>query len=444
MSADRVLLVSSDGHVGAPVATYRDYLEPSYRGQYDEWLAQHRVVQEAMRAGFADRPRPGRRSPFISDEPGVGIDIHEVLDPPTRLAAVEGEGAVAEVLFPGPDFGRELGFPFSPLSSDLSRSLSFGIFSADPQQMELAMAGERAYNRWLAEFCSASPGRLIGLLQVPRYDMELAVGEVEWGRAAGLGGVQLPADDPNAPPYWDEYWEPLWVACEHLGLPIHFHAGSYHGQDFGIRGGNDDLRMQVLLVEATFWYSRQLKFLIYAGVMERHPRLNFVFTEGMADWVPYTLARMELVHRDVSFRGVAPIDLPRPPSEYWYRQCHIGASLLSRDEVLLRHQIGTGNMMFGLDYPHPEGSWLRTEQWLAQVFGATGIAEDELRKILGLNAVRLYGLDLKLLQPLADRFGPTAASVADARPKPAEAWGDAFAYSPSPYRRAAWPGPATA
>jgi predicted TIM-barrel fold metal-dependent hydrolase len=268
--------------------------------------------------------------------------------------------------------------------------------------------------------------------------MDAAVQEARWGRERGLRGVLLPADDPHMPPYWDQYWEPLWSVCEDLALPVHFHAGSYHSQDFGIPAGNDDIRSQVLMVEATFWNTRHLKFLIYGGVMERHPNLSFVFTETMGDWVPHTLARMELVHRDKSFRSVAPIELPHSPSEYWYRQCYVGASLMSRDEVLLRDQIGIDNMMFGLDYPHPEGTWLRTTEWLEQVFGSTGITTAELRKILGGNAVRVYDLDINQLAPIAERVGPLPDDILNATPRALEEWGSTFAYSPSPYRKATW------
>ena len=37
----RVLVVSSDGHVGSPVAGYRDYVETRYRGDFDDWLARY-------------------------------------------------------------------------------------------------------------------------------------------------------------------------------------------------------------------------------------------------------------------------------------------------------------------------------------------------------------------------------------------------------------------
>jgi predicted TIM-barrel fold metal-dependent hydrolase len=192
---------------------------------------------------------------------------------------------------------------------------------------------------------------------------------------------------------------------------------------------------QLITTEASFWMAqRPLKILIYAGVLERHPRLKVVFTEIMSDWVPSTLAQMEWVYNDGTARNT--VDLPRPPSEYWYRQCYLGSSMLTRDEVTLRDQIGVNNMMYGVDYPHPEGSWLRTKEWFQQIFGRTGIGETDLRKILGENAIEVYDLDVKQLRPIAERVGPEYDDIVNANPRARSEWGDMFAYMPLPYRPA--------
>jgi predicted TIM-barrel fold metal-dependent hydrolase len=60
--------------------------------------------------------------------------------------------------------------------------------------------------------------------------------------------------------------------------------------------------------------------------------------------------------------------------------------------------------MWGTDYPHPEGSWPHTREKMESYL--TGIPEADLEKILGLNAVRCYGLDLAALLPIAQRIGP--------------------------------------
>jgi hypothetical protein len=85
--------------------------------------------------------------------------------------------------------------------------------------------------------------------------------------------------------------------------------------------------------------------------------------------------------------------------------------MLSRGEAALRHQIGIANLMFGSDYPHPEGTWPITLTAERYVLG--GIPHKELRPILGENAARCFGFDLRQLQTVADRVGPTVADLAE-------------------------------
>ena len=65
-------------------------------------------------------------------------------------------------------------------------------------------------------------------------------------------------------------------------------------------------------------------------------------------------------------------------------------------------------MMWGSDYPHPEGSWPVTRQQQFDSFN--GMPEDEITAMLGGNAIEFYGLDAEKLAPLAARIGPTKES----------------------------------
>jgi len=93
------------------------------------------------------------------------------------------------------------------------------------------------------------------------------------------------------------------------------------------------------------------------------------------------------------------------PSEYFDRNCGIGASNTRRRELARRYAIGVGNLMWGNDFPHPEGTWPHTREWLRDAFH--DIPRDETAAILGLNAAEMYGFDVHALQPLADQVGPT-------------------------------------
>ena len=77
----------------------------------------------------------------------------------------------------------------------------------------------------------------------------------------------------------------------------------------------------------------------------------------------------------------------------------------------MRYDIGVENMMFGSDYPHVEGTWPRTYDWVAATLG--GIPEDEQRLILGANAARLYDFDLDELEAIAQRVGIPVPDLAE-------------------------------
>jgi hypothetical protein len=96
------------------------------------------------------------------------------------------------------------------------------------------------------------------------------------------------------------------------------------------------------------------------------------------------------------------------PSEYFRRNVFLGASCMPRREVEMRQQIGVGNIMWGSDYPHPEGTWPSTRQHLVDAF--RGVPTEELAEMLGGNAARIYGFDTHKLAPLVARIGPEKRS----------------------------------
>ena len=102
------------------------------------------------------------------------------------------------------------------------------------------------------------------------------------------------------------------------------------------------------------------------------------------------------------------------PSEYFDRNIKIGSSNTRRRELARRYEIGVGNIMWGNDFPHPEGTWPYTKRILGEAFH--DIPVDETEQILGLNAAEFYGFDVDALQPIADEIGPTAEDLGQTDP----------------------------
>jgi hypothetical protein len=89
--------------------------------------------------------------------------------------------------------------------------------------------------------------------------------------------------------------------------------------------------------------------------------------------------------------------------------CLAGMSFVHRAEIEMRHEIGVETFLFGRDYPHPEGTWPNTRDFLREAFA--GVPESEVRSMLGLNAVRFLGLKGETLKAVAERIGPTIEDI---------------------------------
>ena len=86
-----------------------------------------------------------------------------------------------------------------------------------------------------------------------------------------------------------------------------------------------------------------------------------------------------------------------------------------------RYEIGVQNLCWGNDFPHPEGTWPHTREFLAAVFRDI---RDETAAMLGTNAADVYGFDVGALRPLVDRIGPTPDELGQDE-DPTAKWADA-------------------
>jgi predicted TIM-barrel fold metal-dependent hydrolase len=102
------------------------------------------------------------------------------------------------------------------------------------------------------------------------------------------------------------------------------------------------------------------------------------------------------------------------PVDYFKRNVKVGASCMPRREAELRHDIGVPQIMWGTDYPHPEGSWPFTKDQMHTTFD--GLPEAEIEAMLGGNAAEFYGVDVEKLAPIVARVGPERATFKQANP----------------------------
>ena len=386
-ASDRILLISADCHAGPLPDTIRSYVSPKHRAAFEAW--------HSDQAGMLARRAEHTGEAIYGDEAMADFQVEDAVnhggidgawDSKRRLAELEQDGIVAEVIFPGGSFQT-----VSPFGSGL-------MTYQYAQDQELWWEGCHSYNRWLADFCNETPGRRAGVGLITIDDIPRAVEEVRWLREHGVfGGIVLPVETNGNPFYNHPRYEPLWSVCEELEMPVHTHSG------WTPNYGRHDGSLGIFLFEITWFAHRPFHFLIWSGVFERHPRLKFVMTEQGSSWVVGALAQLDSQYELPMFRHLRR-KLPRKPSEYYHQNAYIGAAFMDDTSATQRYEIGVDKLMWGSDYPHIEGTWPHTAEKLSRAFA--DVPRAEVAKMLGETAAKVYGFDVPKLSSLVAQIGP--------------------------------------
>ena len=245
----------------------------------------------------------------------------------------------------------------------------------------------RIYNEWLADFCEGYEDRFAGLASIPSHSVGDAVREIERvAKRDKLKGIEV-ANSHEMAPLFDPSWEPLWALAEESRLPVHYHTiGPRIDYDFEALAPLQ--RRQAFAVHITGFQlamSKILMELLYGGVLESHPQMKVVIGESGIGWIPYILDHMDLEWED-QFKDLT---LTMRPSEYWRRQCY---ATYQSDPIGLRllDILGEENIMWGSDFPHPDGVWPDSREFIDREFEQ--ISDEVRQKIVCDNAANLYRL----------------------------------------------------
>lgn len=374
------LLITADTHAGGSHAQYREYLEEKYQAAFDEW-------------------RGGYKNP---SQEHYGSKKMRNWDFDIRSNDQNSQGVVGEVVFPNtvPPFYRKSIVTAQP---------------PKPEDFEYALAGIRAHNRWLADFCAEDPVRRAGIGLILPNDLDEAIKDIEFIAKAGLrGGVLLPLVPPDCTwlkPLYDPAWDRVFAAIADHDLVMNQHSGQGSPNY-----GSGPVPEAIWITEVAYYAQAGFRHLLMSGAFEKFPNLKYILTESGCSWAPALLAQMDRIHMgfkhgaigEMNYEGMEWV-LKDKPSEYAARNIWYGASFPSLADLAGIEQIGEDRVLWGNDYPHYEGTFPYNLESLRLTFA--GIPEQTRRKILGLNAAELYKFDVAALEPLAAQFGPTPEQV---------------------------------
>ena len=327
---DHYTIISADTHAGGSHAQYREYLDKAYLDDFDAWRNRYKNPFKDLR-DTSERVRNWDSERRWNDE--------------------EHDGVVGEVIFPNTVP------PFFP---------SFVLFAAPPtpEDYEHRLAGIRAHNRWLVDFCAEYPERRAGVGQIFLNDVDDAIDDAKWCHEHGLrGGILL----PNVPPdvHWvkhlyDPYYDPLWEVCQDLGIVVASHGGTGN-PDYGSLPGepaplhhrdrlllaapvraHDPRRCVPALPEAEVHAHRDGMRVDPAGVRaarpgdQQHPRARSRSASSATPTSTSCRRRPPSTSRRTSGWARASPACPTPPPA---------------------PRLGPNRFMWGSDYPHDEGTY---------------------------------------------------------------------------------------
>ncbi len=368
--------IDADGHVLEPAWLWEEYLEARYR----ERALRIRTDAEGLEYLEIDG-RPSRRTnKGILGLLGAMGDTGVRRSPDRRYMdhVPYGAGDAAERL--------ELLDKEHLEKAVLYPTLSL-LYECELEDPELTVAYQRAYNRWIADFCRDSGGRLVPIAHLSLLDVDAAVRELERAVADGCRGAWLAPFNVARRAHGDPVHDPLYARCCELDVPIGIHP-TYEP------GWAVPTRFQGMGREREFFYnvmgrqgSQQALLSFFSmGALERFPELRLGVLEVGCGWIGSFLDRMDAVFDTISARGVR---LSRPPSDYFRRQCFISGDPDETAAPLLIDHVGADCFVWATDYPHPDhrGGWARAlERFVAP------LGPETRAKLLGGNVRRIYRL----------------------------------------------------
>ena len=379
------VLISADSHVGE-TTELRDRLPEEFRHLMPLVVpSPDQDLTVYMGDKIIERPREepsaADRELEFRDDPSLGTDLDRRRRDMTR------EGVDAQVIFP--NVALDCGGATAPLAYSQ-------LFA-------------RAYNDYVFETFEPARERFKPAAMVCVDDIDEAIKESRRCIDRGFATIFLPCVVPWQP-YWLDVYEPLWSLVEEAGIPLTFHvfAGNLaFGGEYADVADLSDERLASAKKHGTHRRSvapekfetvvgmaagmNPIVELTGSGVLERHPDLRFVVTEGECGWLAWVLQAMDQMQ---ARRHLYREKLPMRASDYFRRQGYI---TITDDDVALRALEATDarRLLWGNDYPHDEGTWPNSQAQLDSIRKA--LSPGDSRRVLSANAAELYGFDLEYL-----------------------------------------------
>ena len=380
----------ADNHMYETRDAFTKFLPDRYRNAVDyvDVRGRTKIVVRGRISEYIPNPtfdvvaRPGAMEDYFRIGNPEGKNRRELFGEPMRAIPAFREPAARVELMDEQGLDRSLMFP--TLASLLEERLK-----EDP---EMTHAVIHAFNEWIYETWTFDyQDRIFATPVITLPIVEKAIEELEWVVERGARVVLIrPAPVPGFRgsrsfgfPEFDPFWAKV---VEHdVLIAMHSSDSGYESYTNDWLGSDEEMLpfqpQAFRMLQSWRPIEDSVAALIVHGALTRHPRLKVSVIENGSSWVEPLLGNMADIYKKM------PQDFPEDPVEVFKRSIHI-SPFWEEDLVALAGLIGEERVLFGSDFPHPEG----LAEPAAYVDKLAGAPEETVRKIMGGNLARLMNV----------------------------------------------------
>jgi aminocarboxymuconate-semialdehyde decarboxylase len=257
------------------------------------------------------------------------------------------------------------------------------LLSPGPPQLyytiptDVAVKATQALNDGIAEYVGKHPDRLVALGAVPLSDANEAAKELErCMKQLKFKGVEI-LTNVAGKELSDPAFAPFWKKADELRALVMIHPNGFTQADRLSRFYFNNVIGNPLDTTVA------LHYLIFDGVLERHPNLKIFAVHGGG----YLGAYSGRIDHAWGARSDARASLPKPPTEYLKKVYFDTVVFTALQLEALVKTFGADHVVLGTDYPFDMADFDPIEHVVSTGFDAattSAIAGDNAKKLLGL------------------------------------------------------------
>jgi uncharacterized protein len=395
------LVIDADGHILEPPDLWEKYTDPKYR----ERAMRIRVGEDGYEYLEIDRQRAKMTQPgVLGSLGGMGKNVNEARQLREAMMSGKVRPEDARAMRPLPEQTYMKGAAFGTMDAKervqlidkegMAKALLYPtiglLWEAELFDAELSDAYCRAYNRWIADFCRDTGGRLVPIAHLSLGDPDAAAKELERAVKDGCKGAFVAPFTITRKPHGHPDHDRLFAAAQDLDVPLAIHP-TFEPIPFGVHHRFDNFAWAAWYFDlfAAQGVQHALATFFQFGVFDRFPKLKLVVLEAGAGWIGYLLDRADAIFTGTALG--ATVRLSEKPSYYFKNRCYISADPDERTIAAMMELVGENKFFWASDYPHPDhpGNYLEELRGLIAPMKESG-----RRAILGENVAKAYKLDI--------------------------------------------------